>query len=211
MLCGLWKLPFRYHGAIKVTQNCVCLSIHVSIPLFRLLSLVNTTPRYLNVSNCCSVFPLTCRIHCLGCFERHNTSILLVLIFVPACSHAAENRSNACWRPCWEDPHMQYQFVRKKQTVNPAVPNSDTLVDAPVTVCPIHIDQGSSNFFGEDHISYCTTVRGLDILRNVIFSAYVTFYQINTFLVNTLFFHYWQNVFSAGWNGFAGPILARGP
>jgi len=23
-LCGLWKLPFRHHGAIKLTQNCVC-------------------------------------------------------------------------------------------------------------------------------------------------------------------------------------------
>jgi len=29
----------------------------------------------LNVSTCCSVFPLTCRIHCLGRLERHNTSI----------------------------------------------------------------------------------------------------------------------------------------
>jgi len=78
---------------------------------------------------------------------------------------------------------MQYQFVRKKQTVHPAVPNSDTLVDASVTVYPIHIDQGFSIFLGEDNISYCTTVRGLDILRNVIFSGYVTF-QINTFFVN---------------------------
>ena len=24
MLCGLWKLPFRHHGAIKFTQNCSC-------------------------------------------------------------------------------------------------------------------------------------------------------------------------------------------
>ena len=22
--CGLWKLPFRHHGAVKFTQNCVC-------------------------------------------------------------------------------------------------------------------------------------------------------------------------------------------
>jgi len=89
---------------------------------------------------------------------------------------------------------MQYQLVRKKQTVHPAVPNSESLVDASVTVYPIHIDQGSSNFLGEDHISYSTTVRGPDILLNVIFSRYVTF-QINTFFVKTLFFHYWQNLF----------------
>jgi len=86
---------------------------------------------------------------------------------------------------------MQHQFVRKTQTVHPAVPNIETLVAVPVTVYPIHIDQGSSIFLGKDHISYCTTVRGLDILRNVIFSGYVTF-QIITFFVNTLFFHYWQ-------------------
>jgi len=43
---------------------------------------------------------------------------------------------------------MQYLFVRKKQmVVHLAVPTSDTLVDASVTVYPIHIDQGSPNFW----------------------------------------------------------------
>jgi len=68
---------------------------------------------------------------------------------------------------------MQYQFVRKKQTVHPAVPNSDILVDASMTVYPIHIDQGSQKFLGEDHISYYKTVRGPDILRNAIFWGYL--------------------------------------
>jgi len=36
--------------------------------------------------------------------------------------------------------------------------------------------------FGEEHISYCTTVREADLTRNVIFSGYIAFYQINTFL-----------------------------
>jgi len=90
---------------------------------------------------------------------------------------------------------MQYQYVRKKQTVHPAVSNSDTLVDASVTVYRNSYTPGLFKFLGENHINYCTTVRGLDILRNVIFSRYVTFYQINTFFVNILFFHYWQNVF----------------
>jgi len=93
---------------------------------------------------------------------------------------------------------MQYQFVRKNQMVHPAVPNSDTLVDASIIVYPIHIDQGSPKFLGEDHISYCKTVRGPEILRNAIFSGYVTFYQINTSFVNILFFHYWQNVLRLG-------------
>jgi len=42
---------------------------------------------------------------------------------------------------------MQYQFVRKKQTVHPAVPNSDTLLDTSMTAYPSHIDQGSPIFW----------------------------------------------------------------
>jgi len=38
------------------------------------------------------------------------------------------------------------------------------------------------------HISQYTAVRGPDISRNVIVSAYVAFYQINKFFVNILFF-----------------------
>ena len=113
--------------------------IRVSIFLFQLPSLMNTIPRYLNVFTCYSVLPHTCRIQCLGRLEKHNASILLVVIFVPAWLHAAENRSNACWRPCCEDPRLQYQFARKKQTGHPAVRNSDTLVDASVTVCPSYV------------------------------------------------------------------------
>jgi len=60
--------------------------------------------------------------------------------------------------------------------------------------------------FGRDYISYCTTVREPDILRNVFFSGYVIFYQMNPFFVNILFFHYWQNVFCGRVNGFAGRI-----
>ena len=33
----------------------------------------------------------------------HNTSVLLVLFFIPARSHAAKKRSSACWKACWED------------------------------------------------------------------------------------------------------------
>jgi len=102
---------------------------------------------------------------------------------------------------------MRYHTVRKKQTVHPAVPNSDTLVDASVTVYPIHTDQGSPNFLGEDHIIYSTT----DILRNVIFSGYVTFYEITTFFVNTVcyLFIIGKMCFAAGLNGFAGRIWPR--
>jgi len=52
------------------------------------------------------------------------------------------------------------------------------------------IGSGVSKFCIKGHISYYTTVRGPDILRNLIISGYLTFHQINTFFVNILFFHY---------------------
>jgi len=59
------------------------------------------------------------------------------------------------------------------------------------------LQQDSPNFFSpEDHISYYTTVRGPDILCNVIVSGYAAFHQINNFFVNESFFHCWQNSFA---------------
>jgi len=40
----------------------------------------------------------------------------------------------------------------------------------------IFFQSSSPKFLGEDHVSYCATVPGPGILRNVIFSGYVTFY-----------------------------------
>jgi len=41
---------------------------------------------------------------------------------------------------------MQYQFVRKKQMIHPAVPKRGTLADASMTGYPVHVDQGSPKF-----------------------------------------------------------------
>jgi len=49
-----------------------------------------------------------------------------------------------------------------------------------------------------------------DILRNVIVSGYVTFYQISKCFAKTLFFHHWQNVCATGWTVFAGRIWLAG-
>jgi len=66
----------------------------------------------------------------------------------------------------------------------------------------ISIEQGLQTFSSEDHKSCYTTVRGPDILRNVIASGYVTFYQIKKFLsVN----------FSLFTKCIRGPHLARRP
>jgi len=58
---------------------------------------------------------------------------------------------------------MQYQFVGKKQAVRPAVPNSDTLVDASVTVYPRRRQP---------------TARGQDPARQARSSGPQPFYQI---------------------------------
>jgi len=57
----------------------------------RLSTLVNTTPRYLKISTCCSVlyFCSLAENTALGVL-RHNTSIFSEMIFVPAWSHTAE-------------------------------------------------------------------------------------------------------------------------
>jgi len=57
---------------------------------------------------------------------------------------------------------------------------------------------GLFKFCGRDHISYCTTVRGPDILCNVILYGYVAFYQINTFLQIYYFFIIGKMCFVAG-------------
>ena len=54
------------------------------------------------------------------------------------------------------------------------------------------LKQGLQTFLSDGHISYCTAVRGPDIVGNVIVSCYVTFYQINNIFVDVglLLIHY---------------------
>ena len=71
-------------------------------------------------------------VYCLCFLERHKGSVFLVLIFIPAWSHAFEKSDQVHVG----DPiqRIQYQIVRRKQTVYPAVSNSDILVDWVVSV-----------------------------------------------------------------------------
>ena len=134
--CGFCKLSFREHRGIKLTQHCLCFT-NTWINLLVLPSLINTIPTCMNVAVCYSVLPLTCSIHCLGFLGRHNISTFLVLVFIPAWSHAAENRSSTCWGPCWEDVNSTKSS--EKITVDLAACNSDTFDESTVTVYPIHI------------------------------------------------------------------------
>jgi len=52
-----------------------------------------------------------------------------------------------------------------------------------------NVDQGLQTFLSEGHRSDYVAVRGPDILRNVIASGCVAFYQNNKCFGNILFFH----------------------
>jgi len=99
-LCVEWKLPMCGNRVTKRTQYCVCFANQWVNVLLRFPPFVNTTPRCLNFSTCCSVLPFTFSLHWFGFLERKNISVIVVLNFISAWSHAAENRSHAVhWRP----------------------------------------------------------------------------------------------------------------
>jgi len=96
-------LSFCDHRAISLMKNCVIFS-NPSINLIAPPSVIRKYHYYaLEFLHLLQCIPLTCGIHCLWFVERYNTSVVLVLIFILAWSHTAENWSSACWRPCWED------------------------------------------------------------------------------------------------------------
>ena len=124
----------------------------------------------------------------------------LVLIFVPAWLHA---KSNACWRPCWEDPRMQYHFVRKMQLIHLQFP---TVTPSSMTGYPIHIDQGSPKFWER------TTCKLLQNSSKAGHLAKCYFFRICSMLPNQQIFRKYI-IFSllakriaAEWNGFTGRI-----
>jgi len=63
---------------------------------------------------------------------------------------------------------------------------------------------GHQTFLSEGHITYYRTCRRPNVLRNVVVSGFVAFYQINKFSENILFF-----LSLTKW--LRGAHLARGP
>ena len=160
-LSGVWKLPFCDHRAIKLTKNCVSLTN----PWINLLALPSATPkynpRYLNFTSC-SVLLLTCSFYCLAFRERHNASVFLVLIFIPARSYAAENRSSACWRPCSENASSTKLSEKSKRLIL-QLPNFDLLLDLVGTVYPIQEDYEEGGDRTHPCRSPIPTVNGCDL------------------------------------------------
>ena len=99
------SFAFFDNSRFMTTEKCnaritaLALPIRVSSSSSCLPSLVNATPRYLSFSTCFSDAPFTCNTHWSGFFERWSTSVLAVLIFIPAVLHASAKLFNARWRP----------------------------------------------------------------------------------------------------------------
>jgi len=77
--------------------------------------------------------------------------------------------------------------------------------------------RGLQTFLSEGHISYFTTIRGPDILRNVAFSGFVTFCAINKFfwmysffIIEKMSLRLDEMVSQAGWDGVSGWIRPAG-
>jgi len=90
-LCRDCKALFYGYGKTKPTL-VLALPIHVSISWFCLSYLEGHQKKLKFFTTCCSVSPLTCRIHHLWFLQRHIYNfVILVLIFIRTLSHATAN------------------------------------------------------------------------------------------------------------------------
>ena len=71
-------------------------------------------PRYLNFSTCCSVMSLTSSAHCFAFLERHDTSVFLVVIFIPLAHKQQITDQVHVEEPVWK---MQV-VLNRPQTAN---------------------------------------------------------------------------------------------
>ena len=94
---------FKMTKWCKVRITAFALPDRTSNYSFDLSSLVNATQRYLNFYTCFNDTPPTCKEYWTEFLERSRTSVLEVLIFIPAMSQAHVNRFNACCRPDSEE------------------------------------------------------------------------------------------------------------
>jgi len=187
-LCGLWKLPFRHHGAITLTQKCVwftnpCINSFVPTSVTR-----EYHPKVLE------------RLHLLQCISAHLKNTLpwaswetqylnLFSAEFRSCLVARSRKPTKCVLKTLLRRSTHVVPIRPQKANGSSYSSQQWHLRRRVCDClPNSYRPSLFKLLKENHISYCRTVRGLEILRNVIFSGYITFYQINTFFVNILFF-----------------------
>jgi len=127
-----WPQSDKAHAELRLLYQ----SVYQSPRSHSVARNINTTPRYLNFFNCCSVLLLTCSIHCLGFLERLNTPVFLVLIFIPGPSHAAKNCWSVYGRPCWKDASSTKSSAKIKRLIL----QLPTATRSAITVYSMHVE-----------------------------------------------------------------------
>ena len=169
-LCGLWKLPFRHHGALKLTESCVCFTnpcINPFVPTSVTREYHLKKLRRLNLLQIISAHLQTTlpwaswETQYLNLFSADFRSCLVARSRKPIkCELKTLLRRSTCAVPI--HPQKANGSSCSSQQIHPCRRVCGCLY-------PIHIDLGSPDFLREGHISYCTTVQGPDILHNVFF------------------------------------------
>jgi len=205
-LCGLWKLPFRHHGAIKFTQNCVCLS-NPCMNSFGPTSFIREYhPKVLE------------RLHLLQCISAHlqntlpwvcNISTFLVLIVVPAYSHAAENRSKCVLKTLLRRSTHAVP-IRPQKANGSSCSSQQWYPRRCVCDCLSNSNRpGLFIFFGRGPHTLLHNSRTFCVMW--FFGICYILPNQHIFRKYIIFFIIGKVCFAAGWNGFAGWILVRGP
>ena len=134
-LCGVWKIPVSSPRSGEANAQLRLLSYSVYQPP---CSAFRHSWIPLHCSTMVRPAPVYCRslAACTALRQRPNTSVFLVTIFSPA--HAAENRSNARWRPCWEDAVSTKLSAKNKRLILPLP--SVTLTSSRLLPCIQFID-----------------------------------------------------------------------
>ena len=74
-------------------------------------------PKILNSSTCFNDTPPACREHGTGFLGKCITSVLKVLIFIPAIIHAAGKPLNTCWRPDTNEASKTKSFAKSNRLI----------------------------------------------------------------------------------------------
>ena len=180
-LCGLWKLPFRNHRAINLTQNCVCFT-NPCINLFFSTSFTREYhPEVLE------------RLHLLQCISAHLRNTLPLGVLRDTIPQSFQSWfSFLLGRTLQKTDQMRAEYPIAKMhacSTNSSTKSKRFILQFP-TVTPSSTRLWLS-------IKFIWT-RALQIAPHKLLhnsSRAGKLCQIHTFFVNILFLHYWQNVF----------------
>ena len=128
---GVWKLPFCHYRAINLTQSWVCFTYRFLYEFVYIVFRDLWIPPQgtWNSSPAAFVLPLTYIAQWVGFLERHNTYLGVFSDGFLSCSVARSCKPIKCILKTMLRRCYQNESVRKKQTIDPAAPDCDTLLE----------------------------------------------------------------------------------